>query len=101
MAMREVKIIEIFHRRECQSGAAVGQGGPLERLSPSRLELLMEAAVAEKLGPSSGPREKYFARFETYFNGLTEEEREAIRERLWQLIQPDYGIEGDINVETV
>ena len=42
-------------------------------------ELLMEAAVVDKLGPTSGPREKYFARFETYFNGLTREEKEVIR----------------------
>ena len=43
------------------------------------LELIMEAAVAEKLGPTSGPRKKYFARFQTYFNDLAEEEKEAIR----------------------
>ena len=43
------------------------------------MDLLMEAAVVEKLGPTSGPREKYFARFEAYFNGLKEEEKEEIR----------------------
>ena len=35
--------------------------------------------MAEKLGPTSGPREKYFARFQTYFNNLEEEEKETIR----------------------
>ena len=39
----------------------------------------MEAAVVDKLSPTSGPREKYFARFETYFNGLTNKEKEVIR----------------------
>ena len=42
-------------------------------------ELLMEAAIVEKLGPTSGPTEKYFARFESYFNGLTKEEKEVIQ----------------------
>ena len=42
------------------------------------LDLLMEAAVVEKLGPTSGPREKYFAKFETYFNSLDEEEKAKI-----------------------
>ena len=38
----------------------------------------MEAAVATKLGPSTGPREKYFTRFATYFNSLDQEEKEKI-----------------------
>ena len=43
------------------------------------LDILAELAVEVKLGPSSGPREKYFARFESNFNSLTEEEKETIR----------------------
>lgn len=39
----------------------------------------MEAAIVDKLGPTSGPTEKYFARFKIYFNGLTKEEKEVIR----------------------
>ena len=39
----------------------------------------MEAAIVEKLGPTTRPREKYFARFESYFNALSEDDREAIR----------------------
>jgi hypothetical protein len=42
------------------------------------LDLLMEAAIVEKLGPTSGPREKYFAKFETYFNTLEKEEKAKI-----------------------
>ena len=42
------------------------------------LDLLMEAAVVEKLGPTSGPREKYFAKFETYFNSLEEADKNTI-----------------------
>ena len=52
----------------------------------------MEAAVLEKLGPSSGPREKYFARFETYFNSLSKEEKEEIRARATdrrQMVAPE------------
>ena len=43
------------------------------------LELLLEKAIAVKLGPSSGPREKYFARFESFFNSMNDEEKEKIR----------------------
>ena len=43
------------------------------------MELLLHAAITEKLGPTSGPREKYFDRFRTYFNSLSKEEVEAIR----------------------
>ena len=43
------------------------------------LEILLQAAIVAKLGPSSGPTEKYFARFQEYFNSLTEEEVEEIR----------------------
>ena len=35
--------------------------------------------MVDKLGPTTGPREKYFARFETHFNGLTKDAKEAIR----------------------
>ena len=42
------------------------------------LELLLEKAIAVKLGPSSGPREKYFARFESFFNSMNNEEKEKI-----------------------
>ena len=42
------------------------------------LDLLMEAAVVEKLGPTTGPREKTFTTFETYFNSLSKEEKEEI-----------------------
>ena len=42
------------------------------------LDLLVEAAVVEKLGPTSGPTEKYFSRFEAYFNSLTKEEKVEI-----------------------
>ena len=38
----------------------------------------METAIVEKLGPTSGPTEKYFARFQSYFNGLSKEEKEVI-----------------------
>ena len=58
---------------------AVGQPCQWNACLHHVFELLMEAAVAEKLGPTTGPREKYFARFESYFNNLTEEEREVIR----------------------
>ena len=40
----------------------------------------MGAAITLKLGPTSGPREKYFTKFEKYFNNLTEEEKEHILE---------------------
>ena len=43
------------------------------------LEILLQAAMTEKLGPSSGPTEKYFERFQTYFNSLSTDDREAIR----------------------
>ena len=43
------------------------------------LELLMEAAIVEKLGPTTGPTEKYFARFQSYFNSLETAEKEVIR----------------------
>ena len=43
------------------------------------LELLLQAAMEQKMGPTSGPREKYFTRFEEYFNSLSEEEVEEIR----------------------
>ena len=43
------------------------------------MELLLGAAMTEKLGPTSGPCEKYFMRFEVYFNALTKEEAEEIR----------------------
>ena len=43
------------------------------------LEILLQAAMAEKLGPSSGPTEKYFERFQTYFNSLSMDDREGIR----------------------
>ena len=39
------------------------------------LEIIMGAAIALKLGPTSGPREKYFTKFEKYFNNLTEEKK--------------------------
>jgi hypothetical protein len=42
------------------------------------LELIAAAAVALKLGPSSGPKDKVFGRFEQWFNSLTEEEIEEI-----------------------
>ena len=42
-------------------------------------ELVCECAIEDKLGPTSGPTEKYFTRFEAYFNKLSTEEREAIR----------------------
>ena len=42
------------------------------------LDLLMEAAIAEKLGPTSGPRKKYFAKFEMYFNSLEEADKNTI-----------------------
>ena len=42
------------------------------------LDLVVEAAVVEKLGPTSGPTEKYFSRFEAYFNSLTKEEKVEI-----------------------
>ena len=35
--------------------------------------------MTEKLGPSLGPTEKYFERFQTYFNSLSRDEREGIR----------------------
>ena len=43
------------------------------------MELLLGAAMTEKLGPTSGPREKYFVRFESFFNSLSKEEVEEIR----------------------
>ena len=43
------------------------------------LEILLQTAMTEKLGPSSGPTEKYFERFQTYFNSLSTDEREGIR----------------------
>ena len=43
------------------------------------LDLLMEAAVVEKLGPTTGPREKTFPTFETFFNSLSEEEKAEIK----------------------
>jgi trans-2-enoyl-CoA reductase len=42
------------------------------------LELEFEAATKDKLGPTSGPKEKYFSRFEEYFNKLSEAEKEDI-----------------------
>ena len=44
------------------------------------LELLIEAAIVQKLGPTSGPTEKYFLRFQTYFNDLSKEQKEVIAE---------------------
>ena len=43
------------------------------------LELVLHEALTQKLGPTSGPTEKYFARFESYFNSLKKEEVEEIR----------------------
>ena len=43
------------------------------------MELVLEKAITVKLGPTSGPREKYFARFESYFNTLEKDEKEKIR----------------------
>lgn len=42
------------------------------------LDLIIEASVVVKLGATSGPREKYFARFETYYNSLSPEEKTKI-----------------------
>ena len=43
------------------------------------LELLLQAAIVEKLGPTSGPNEKYNSRFEEFFNTMEAEEKEKIR----------------------
>ena len=42
------------------------------------MDLMMEAAIVAKLGPTSGPTEKYFARFEAYFNSLDSETKSQI-----------------------
>ena len=39
-----------------------------------------------KLGPTFGPREKYFVRFEAYFNALTKTEVEEIRSQATERI---------------
>ena len=44
------------------------------------LEIIMGAVITLKLGPTSRPREKYFTKFEKYFNNLTEEEKAHILE---------------------
>jgi hypothetical protein len=38
------------------------------------MEILFEASFASKFGPTSGPKEKFFARFETFFNSLMEDQ---------------------------
>ena len=43
------------------------------------LEILLQTAMTEKLGPTTGPTEKYFDRFQSYFNSLSTEEFEEIR----------------------
>ena len=43
------------------------------------LELLLQAAIVKKLGPTSGPNEKYNTRFEEFFNTMEAEEVEKIR----------------------
>ncbi|QQP52276.1 Hypothetical protein FKW44_004381 [Caligus rogercresseyi] len=39
----------------------------------------MYALIIEKLGPTSGPTEKYFARLASYFNGLIKEVKKVIK----------------------
>ena len=41
-------------------------------------DLLLEAAIVSKLGPTPGPKEKYFSKFKSYFNTLSDEEKEKI-----------------------
>ena len=43
------------------------------------MELLLHGALTQKLGPTSGPSEKYFTRFQSYFNSLAKEEVEKVR----------------------
>ena len=56
-------------------------GGPLLWLACLHhiLELVLHEALTQKLGPTLGPTEKYFTRFESYFNSMKKEEVEEIR----------------------
>jgi hypothetical protein len=38
----------------------------------------MEITTTSKFGPTSGPKEKYFSRFEKYFNSLTDDQLQEI-----------------------
>ena len=42
------------------------------------LDLILEAAITEKLGPTSGPTETYFTRFKEHFNSMTAAEKSMI-----------------------
>lgn len=39
---------------------------------------MIEAAIKEKMGPTSGPTESYFSRFGTYFNELDDKDKDDI-----------------------
>ena len=56
-----------------------------------------------RVGPTSGPCEKYFARFETFFNALSEEEKaESVSEspRHFQLLEPEDQVTRDLREAT-
>ena len=63
------------------------------------MELLLHAAVVEKLGPTSGPSEKYFTRFQTYYNALSDEEKEKIKGEALQQAINLLAPEDDITAE--
>ena len=58
-------------------------------------EIIAEAACETKLGPTTGPREKCFTRFQTHFNSLSREEKEEIR-RNAVAARSIVGIEDDV-----